>query len=398
MPAKTFTVSNAAELKKALAASWGGATILLNPGDYGDYRFNGYQPSSTVTLKSADPNNDASFRQLTINHSSNVVFDDIDVKHPLNPGEGGNIAAVALNSSSSISFVGVDISGSLDGNSWNDGRGYVSVNSHHISILDGTIRQATVGAIFSKGSDIIFAGNTITEVNEGVQIGQVDGGLFDRNYIYNMSPNYGAGEHPDAFQVYAARVGASNDLAFRNNVIIQGTSGPVGGIFIKSEQAGIGIEHSNISIENNYYQGTYRHGISVSDTNGVVITGNTVLDSTKAGNSAAIIIDNVDSVKIANNIAPLFLQTASSRVTMANNIDVWDPKSKAGVAVAALFAPVADGSIDFSAYNPLANSAAASAGVGFRNTAGIGNIAGTGAAIVASYVPLFDHAFATHFA
>lgn len=394
MPGPTITVSNAVELKKAIASTLvSGGTILLNAGDYGSYTVNGLAARNTVTIKSADPNNDAVFRQLTVNHSSNFVFDDVDVVHP--KGIDAKLDAVNVNKSSSISFVGMDISGSLDGNTLNDGRGVVVVASSRIAVLDSTLTQLSCATIFSKSSDVIFAGNTITQVREGVQVGQVDGGLFDHNYIYGMTPNYAAGEHPDAFQVYAANVGASNDLAFRNNVIIA-RDGPIGGIFIRSEQAKAGIEHSNISIENNYYVGTYRHGISVSDANGVVITGNTVLDSAKAGNSAAIMVTNVDGAKIANNIAPMFINTSSAHVTTANNIDVWEAKTKLGITAAALFAPVSLGNIDFGALNPLGGSVASASGAGFRNVAGIGNLLGTGAAIVSTYVPMFEHSFATH--
>ena len=347
-----------------------------------------------MTFKSAVPDRDAVFSELKFNASSNMIFNDIDIRHPLN-GAASSTGALTVNGSSRISFVGLDLTGSLDGNSWNDGRGILISGGDRISVLDSTFQQFNAAMIIRNAKDVIVAGNTITEVNEGVQVGGVQGGLFERNYIHGMTPNYARGEHPDAFQVYSTGVGASSDLAYRNNVIVA-TNGPVGGIFIRSEQAKAGIEHSNISIENNYYMGTYRHGISVSDTNGVVITGNTVLDSAKAGNSAAIMVTNVDGARIAGNIAPMFINTASTHVTSTNNIDVWESKTKLGVAVAALFAPVAAGNIDFGALNPLGSSVATNTGAGFRNVAGIGNLSGSGDAIVSNYMQMFEHSFATH--
>jgi hypothetical protein len=93
----------------------------------------------------------------------------------------------------------------------------------------------------------------------------------------------------------------------------------------------------------------------------------------------------------------MYIQTDTSHVTSTNNIDVWDPKSKQGVSVASLFAPLASGTLDFGTLNPLATSTAAAAGVGFHNVADIGNLSGNSASIIASYAGLFDHGFATHF-
>nr|WP_310523011.1 right-handed parallel beta-helix repeat-containing protein [Polymorphobacter sp.] len=397
MIGKTTLVSNAVQLKAAAKIAKGGDTILLAPGNYGEFAFSSVRPTGTVTIKSANPNADAVFRVLTINNSANLVIEDVDVSRPLVGGVGLNGPAVRVQGSTDINLVGVDVSGSLNGNAWDDGHGLSVTGSNRITVLDSTFRQLDAAAIISRSSDIVFAGNSITEVREGVNISSTTGGLFDRNTIVNMQPNYAAGDHPDAFQVHSGGINtASSDLAFRNNVILEGTSGPIGGFFIRSERVAAGIEHSNISIENNYYQGTYRHGISVGDTNGLVITGNTVIDSAKAGNSTAITITNIDGARIEDNIAQMYLQTNSRGVTMADNVDVWEAKFKVGIAVSQLFAPTsAVGLIDFNLLNPLSNSVAAATGAGFRSTGQIGNLSGSTAAMVASYVPQFDHPFAT---
>ncbi len=396
MPGPTITVSNATELRRTVYSMASGGTILLNPGDYGEFRISGWRPTGTITIKSANPDNDAVFRSITISNASNITVADIDISRPLR-GESGSSPAVALYGDSNISLVGIDLAGSLDGNSWNDGRGITVVGGDHISILDSTFRQFGVATIFSRVDNIIFAGNRITEVNEGVQFGQVNHGLVERNYTTNMTPNYAAGEHPDAYQIYSSRVGASSDIAFRNNVIIEGTSGPVGGFFIRSERAGEGILHSNLSFDNNYYQGTYRHAISVNDTNGVVIDNNTVLNSAKPGLDAAITISNVNNARITDNIAPLYLQAGSTNVALSRNIDVWDSRSRAGVAVADLFAPTTPGAIDFAKLAPLSGSLAANTGAGFRAVAGIGDLTGSLDTQLATYLPQFGHAFATNF-
>lgn len=398
MAAKTTIVSNGTQLKIAATSAKAGDTILLAAGSYGDFSFSAIKPTGTVTIKPVSEDAQVIFRTMSFTNSANLLVEDIDISRPLVNGVGLNTPMLRVNSSTNISLVGFDVAGSLDGNAHNDGHGLSIVSSNRISILDGHFQQVDTAAIIARVQDVIFAGNTITAVREGVNISNTQGGLFDRNTIINMQPNYATGDHPDAFQVHSTRTSASSDLAFRNNVILEGTSGPVGGFFIRSERVGEGIEHSNISIENNYYQGTYRHGISVGDTNGLVITGNTVIDSAKAGNSAAINTYNISGGRIENNIAQLFLHSKSDGVTIANNIDVWEAKFNTGIKVGELFAPPGEvGVLDLGALDPLANSIAASTGAGFRLTGEIGNLSGDVAAQVAAYVPQFDHNFATTF-
>jgi parallel beta-helix repeat protein len=398
MSGKTTLVSNSIQLKIAATAAKAGDTILLAAGSYGDYSFSAIRPTGTVTIKPVSDDAQVTFRTMSFTNSANLVVENIDVSRPLVDGVGMNTPMLRVNSSTNISLVNFDVAGSRDGNAGNDGHGLSIVSSSRISVLDSHFEQVDTAAIIARVQDVIFAGNTITAVREGVNISNTQGGLFDRNTIVNMQPSYDAGDHPDAFQVHSTRTAASSDLAFRNNVILEGTSGPVGGFFIRSERVGEGIEHSNISIENNYYQGTYRHGISVGDTNGLVIRGNTVIDSAKAGNSAAINTYNIEGGRIENNIAQLFLQSKSSGVTLANNIDVWEAKFNTGIKVAELFAPAGDvGVLDFAKLDPLAGSLADVGGSGFRLAAGIGDLTGGTAALLGAYVPQFDSNFATVF-
>ncbi len=396
MPVKTTTVTNTASLMLTLKTAGAGDTILLASGNYGAVAISGFQPTGTVTIKSANPNADAVFTTLRLTNVANLVINDVDVSRPLTSSIGLNTAAVNVSGSRNVSFVGVDFAGSLNGNSSDDGHGISIVNSNRISVLDSTFRQLDGAIIVSRTDNIIVAGNTITETREGASISQVRGGLFDRNHITNMQPDYAAGDHPDMFQVHTGGklYGASSDLKFSNNVMIQGTSGPVGGIFISSQNDT--VKFSNITVENNYYEGAYRHAISVYNTKNVVIDNNTVLMGNNAGVVPAINIADVTGAKITNNVATLILEHRiflSTGVSYANNIDVWDPQFKKGVAIADLFAAPSGGAIDFDRLNVLGSSAAAASGAGFHNVAGIGNLAGSASAQLAAYLPQFDSHF-----
>ena len=104
-------------------------------------------PTGTITIKSADPDNDAVFRSLRMGNLSNIIFDDIDVSRTLRAGETTNGAAIQVNGAKNITFTGLDLSGSMDGNALNDGHGMSIAGGSGISILDSTFQQLRTAVI-----------------------------------------------------------------------------------------------------------------------------------------------------------------------------------------------------------------------------------------------------------
>jgi hypothetical protein len=395
---KTTTVSTSAALVATAKRASAGDTILLAPGNYGDVTLYAIRPGGTVTIKSADANNDAVFGSININASSNLVFEDIDVRRTLRPGEPEWARAVAVGGSNNISFVGVDFSGSMNGNRNDDGNGLVVTSSSRIAVLDSTFQQFNNAVVLGRLDDVIFAGNTIRDVREGVNMTQIRGGLFERNYLTEIIPDMSKGDHPDAFQLHAAGAATvSSDIVFRSNVMITNAQG----IFINNHKLGQGLFQSNIVIENNYYEGNQRNAISVNGADNVVVTNN----SLRAGNAGvyapAVVVGGSTDVLVTNNIIPLTVQRADgmgSNVRFENNIDTWDPQRRTGVAIASVFAaPLASGEIDFASLNARGANGVDVTGIGFRTVAGIGNLTGSSAAMLASYVPQFDTHFSANF-
>lgn len=391
----TITVTNAANLVRALRAARGGETILLAPGSYGDVVLSGMRPLSTVTIRSANADNDAVFTSLKLTSVSNMLFDDIDVRHPLMPWEKDFEAAIRINKSSNITFVGIDASGSLNGNSFDDGNGIMVVGSSRITVLDSTFTEFNNAASFGNVSDVIFAGNAIRNVREGVNMSLISSGLFERNFVADVAGDPSRGDHPDAFQVHG---NVSRDLVFNANVIM---GNHTQGIFIRNEQfAKTGQEHSNIVITNNYIESNARNAIAVRDVDGILISNNTIRDTGLPGLVPGLVTANLSNGVIKGNIAPLLIgqsgaELVSANVVVSNNIDIWDTKQKRGISEASLFAaPLNTGDLDFSALGVRLGSAADSAGAGFRAVAGIGNLGGSAATQLAAYLPQFEGNFA----
>lgn len=411
MTSKTVTVATTADLRAAARTARAGDTILLAPGNYGDVRLDNLRPAGTgtITIKSANPDNDAVMRTLTMMNSQNIIIQDIDISRPMNPGEARNNYAVNVGRSSNLTFIGIDVSGSMNNDARDDGHG-MSLNGKRLSVLDSTFTQLGF-AVVATGSDYVFAGNTMTQVREGMQMREMQGALVANNFARDFQANYAAGEHPDVFQVHTGGTAqASSNLIFRNNVMTPGADGGVGGIFIRSETA-IPRRHSNILIENNVYEGNFTHGITVSDADSVTIRSNTVRAGINDGLVSSILVSNVSGGLVEKNVVQRLLGSKNepnTDVVMRDNIDIWDVNQKKGLAVGDLFAQStsaasnrlgvglvgSEAGFDFSDFNVLANSAAGRLGAGFKAVGNIGNLTGSAEQQMASWLPGLDTSLA----
>lgn len=376
MPATTINVSTAVQLAAAIKTVKGGETILLAPGDYGSVLVNARNMTTNVTIKSADSNHDAVFSELRVGNSSGFTFSDIDIHRPLKADEVLWTTAAFINKSSNINLVGIDFTGSMDGNSWNDGWGVRVSYSNNVKVVDSTFEQLKIGGVFDHDTNLTLVGNSVTDVREGFDFSAVHNVAIERNLFTAFTPNYtlgmDKGDHSDAIQVWNTGVKeGSSDMVIRDNVILQGTN-DTHGIFFRNVDLTPAYRFSNITVENNLYQGDARHGITLGGVDGGVIRGNTVVSALGGTLETGINLIDTSNIVVDHNITPLLLQTGNNPGAMiSNNIDLWDAAQKKGVTVASIFSTPPAG-LDVAAYGVKAGSAAASLHAGFTAVDGIG--------------------------
>lgn len=368
----TINVANATQLKAALKAVTGGETILLAPGNYGAVSARYLNPGSEVTIRSADPDNDARFSYLRVYDVSNFRFEDIDIQYVASASEVGQSSAVYVTRGSGLNFVGVDVYGSLDGDTWNDGMGLRVELSDHIAVVDCSFTQLSRSLHITKSSDLLVAGNHVFEAREGFNFGAVTRAIIENNLIEQIRPNFAAGDHPDSIQFWNAGVGAgSHDVVIRDNALLSGDSGPVQGIFVGAEVAT--LRHSNFTIENNLYFGDSRHGISLYGIDGVDLRGNTVVSSPEAALETAISLNNITGARLEGNSSPMLLQTGAVAAEIVNHLDLWDTKQQLGVALELVF--TGDVKVDrptLADFALRADAPAGTAGAGFEEADPVG--------------------------
>jgi hypothetical protein len=396
---RTVTVSTGSQLTAAARAARAGDTILLAPGNFGDVTLSNVNPTGTITIRSADPNNDAVIRTLSMFRSRNIIIEDVDFHRPLAAGASQNAYMVNTGAVSNITFSGIDVMGSLNNNAHDDGLG-MSLNGSRISVLDSTFTQLRT-AVAAAGTDFLFAGNSITQVRQGVVIRSMNRGIFDGNYATDFQSNYVEKEHPDVFQVHSGGgANASHNLIFRDNIMLPGANGHVGGIYIQSEAffraKRLDQRHTNILIENNYYEGNFRHAITVNNADDIIVRNNTVRPGENVGLVPAINLGNIRGGLVEENISTMILENrrmGNRDMVFRNNVDLYDDKQKKGIPESALFVEPKDGEIDFNDFNVIENTTAARAGAGFRTVADIGSLQGDAAAQMAAWLPNFADNF-----
>ena len=110
--ATTYTVSSAAELQSALSQATGGDTILLEAGSYGTLDLSNMQFTSYVTLRSADPENEAVVSSVKLDNASFIRIDDLHVSYPGNGATGAKI--VSIENSNHVQIINSEINGLVD--------------------------------------------------------------------------------------------------------------------------------------------------------------------------------------------------------------------------------------------------------------------------------------------
>ena len=385
----TVTVRNAAELTTAFKGAVSATTILLAPGDYGDVLLRTSNNLGLVTIKSLNTASEARFETLKMIGVNKVQIENVEIAHTLMEGERLFVPAVSVLGSSNVTFIGIDLHGSLNGTTFDDGNGMTIIASKNINILDSTFTELNVGLSINNSSGIVVAGNTGTMMRSFMVGVAVKNALFELNYLHDLMPNYAAGDHPDFFQIATGGTAdPSTNLTFRSNVMIESPGDYIGGFYIQSERFQEGVRHSNVTVENNYFLGNYRHAVSFTGASNIVVKNNTILNTDGTAPTAAISLKDVHGAKLIGNVEPLIVESRlykNTNVAITNNVDLWDPQFKIGVPVAGIVDLPANGPLDFETLGVKAGSLAARLGAGFDPVPGIGDLAGTNATNAAHY-------------
>lgn len=290
-------VSTTEELYDALATCTGGETILLESGDYGDLVLNsksGFDITfpENVTIASADPENPATFDTLVVHGAANLTLDGLYFDYTFTEGDEIWYRPFEINDSSNITVVNCTFDGDVaegvneveDGYGWAYGLGVRFCDS--VTIENNEFFGFRTGMIITESDNINVVGNDVHSMRmDGMNFAEVTNVVIADNYIHDFAGNPETGDHCDMIQFWTNGTSApSTNIVIENNVLDIGDGTPAQSIFMRNEAvdtgaAGEEMYYQDITITNNVIVNGHLHGITVGETDGLVIESNTVVHS-----------------------------------------------------------------------------------------------------------------------
>ena len=330
--AGTITVSTSAQLYQALANATGGEVIQLAAGDYGTLSLSPYSSfnvdfPSNVTITSADPLHPASFSGLSLASVSNLTLDGVVCDYTYQPGDPLYTAPFSVYDGHNITirnstFSGDDASGlSATDDGYAAGIGLSIYKSTGVTVEGNDISNFYRGITVSDSTGIDITGNDLHEMrSDGMNFAQVTDVVIEANHIHDFRTAGGSGDHPDMIQFWTAGTTApSTDIVIRGNVLDVGDGTWTQSIFMGNELVSQGLAgpemyYQNVTIEGNVIVNGHLHGITVAQTDGLVINQNTVLHTdglSPDGADGGVEIPTINISPVSTNVSVTGNVTAS---------------------------------------------------------------------------------------
>lgn len=293
--AGTITVSTSAQLYQALANATGGEVIQLAAGDYGTLSLSPYSSfnvdfPSNVTITSADPLHPASFSGLDLRSVSNLTLDGVVCDYTFKTGDRDYSTPFIISEGENITVRNCTFDGDVasgltpEDNGFGTGIGLSIRDTNHITLEGNEISNFSRGIGISGSTDVIVSGNDLHSIrSDGMNFAQVQGVLIEDNYIHDFRASPTSGDHCDMIQFWTVgTTKPTTDVIIRGNVLDIGEGTWTQSIFMRNElvdagQAGTEMFYRNITIEQNVITNAHAHGITVGETDGLIIRQNTVL-------------------------------------------------------------------------------------------------------------------------
>lgn len=230
------TVSNASQLNAAIQSASSGDTIKLKAGNYG--QLNIANSSKVLTIESESAWNQATFKGIQVQKSSNLTFDNLDFQGTVSGG-------------------------------WGTGMGLKVWDSRNIKVEDSDFQDFYKGISISRSQGVTVTRNEFErQAEDAMAFSGVNGLQIVGNHVKGMKAPVQA--HHDMIQVHSSN-GASTNVVIRGNVLDSNDLQTYGISFFGSAL------HRDVVIDNNTVISGHHHGITMAKGAGVKITNNTVL-------------------------------------------------------------------------------------------------------------------------
>ena len=305
-------VSSASELMLALAQARGGRAIFLQPGDYGDLLLQDqHHPfvkfAEPVIIKSADPQNLATFKSVRLIGVENLSFVSIRFDYVSENGAPvwtrpneiiGGSKDITIEDSVFDGDVARGVSGVADG--YGAGFGLFVAESTNITIQNNKFFNWNRAAVFTGVTGLkVLKNDVFNNRSDGLNFANVNDVLIEGNHIHDFITAPGSDDHPDMIQFWTSgTTRPSTNIVIRGNVLNSGRGTWTQSIFIRNEmvdtgRAGDEMFYRDVTIEDNVIYNAHAHGITVGETHRLTIKNNTVLHNRASGDDKLVHVPRI---------------------------------------------------------------------------------------------------------
>ena len=281
-------------LSEALAAAGPGTLVRLPGGDYGKLTLEGGggAPGNPLVIQAADPANPPRFSGLALNEVSYVVLDGLTFDYTFAPGDLIWEHRFQVNNAHDVTIRNALFDGDVayGVSPADDGFGYGIGLS--VRWTDGFVLETSEVRGFHRGMGIAESANITIRANDihdlrsdGMNFAQVTDVLIADNNIHDFTRSLTSDDHADMIQFWTTGTKTpSQRITIRNNVLNSGKGAYTQSIFIRNErvdqkEAGDEMFYRDISITGNVIINAHLHGITVGETDGLVIANNTLVQN-----------------------------------------------------------------------------------------------------------------------
>ncbi|MDE3027159.1 MAG: right-handed parallel beta-helix repeat-containing protein [Paracoccaceae bacterium] len=294
------TITTPAALAQALSSAKGGEVFRLAPGDYGTLTLAATAFSAPVTLTSSDPAHPARLDGLATDGTANLTLDHIAFTYTYHLGDPKWAAPFAVTGGQNLTFsnntfTGANASGTATtADGLGNGNGLMARGVSGLTLTGNRFSDFFTGLTVRESNHVTIRANDFSAMrSDGMDLISVQHALIEGNHSHDFigQPNWN--DHRDMLQLWTnGEKAPTTDVTIRGNRFDIGHGSFTQSIFIRNEEvdqgrAGPEMYYRNIVIEDNTLTNNHHHGITVGETDGLVIRHNTVLEVPDTSATAA---------------------------------------------------------------------------------------------------------------
>lgn len=281
----------------ALASVPDGGVLALPGGNWGTLYMRESGPS---VIRSADPSDPAVFSGMFVKDVEGLRLENLSLKYDWDREDPIWRKPFEIMQSSDIALVGLHVEGDIAREGSDNDRGFpwafgLSIrNSQDITLEGNEITKFHRGLVVGDSDRIEVLGNDIHSLRmDGMNFAAVQDVRIVGNHVHDFDRSLDSGDHADMIQFWTSKTARpSTGIVIRDNVLNSGQGGYTQTIFMRNEEvdrkrAGSEMFYRDVLIEGNVIINAHQHGITLGESQNVVIRNNTLVQNAQSADGDA---------------------------------------------------------------------------------------------------------------